>query len=339
VSSGAAAEARVAVIDVGSNSIHLLVAVRARDRRGYPVRRVTSPATLLGLGRAVAASGKLDARAAAELTRVVSRQVKQAERTRATELHVVATAAVRQATNGRERMAALGEAIGHPVRILTAGREAELGFLGLVFELDPVVEQLVIDAGGASTEVTLARGRSRVAAALLPIGGSALSATHDDPPTPAQLDRVRERVEAAQRALPPGAPVTAVATGGTARKLPVLLGGAAGDPIDLSTIERALGALQAVPSAVLAKGTGLQRRRVQSLAAGAIVLGCVLRRYGLTRCRNSPHGLREGVVVAAGDEPDSWWIDLAAVTAGRHRFEMALAGGGRVAAGGAVRVT
>jgi exopolyphosphatase/guanosine-5'-triphosphate,3'-diphosphate pyrophosphatase len=328
VSTGAAAEARVAVVDVGSNSVHLLVAVRARDRRGYPVRRVVSPATLLGLGRTVAATGALGAAAAAELTRVVSRQVKQAERARATELHVVATAAVRQATDGRERMAVLAGAIGHPVRVLTADREAELGFLGLVLELDPAVDQLAIDAGGASTEVTLARGRRRVAAALLPIGGSALSATHDDPPTRAQLDRVRERVATATRALPPWEPVAAVATGGTARKLPVLLGGAAGDPIDLTTIERALGALQAAPSAALAKATGLQRRRIQSLAAGAIILSCVLRRYGLTRCRNSPHGLREGIVVAAGDEPDSWWIDLATVTASRRRFELALAGDG-----------
>ena len=44
---------------------------------------------------------------------------------------------------------------------LTGEREAELGFLGLVFELDPVGQQLVIDAGGASTEVTLANGRRR----------------------------------------------------------------------------------------------------------------------------------------------------------------------------------
>jgi exopolyphosphatase / guanosine-5'-triphosphate,3'-diphosphate pyrophosphatase len=326
VNDGAAGQARVAVVDIGSNSIHLLVAVRAPDRRGYPVRRVMSPATLLGLGRTVAASGRIDAQAAAELTRVVSRQVKQAERARATELYLAATAAVRQAANGRERMAALGEAVGRPVRVLTAEREAELAFLGLLFELDPGTDQLVIDGGGASTEVILARGRRRVAAATLPIGSSALSAAHDDPPTGAQLDRLRERVEEALGELPPWEPAGAVATGGTARKLPVLLGGEAGDPLDLTTIERAIGALQAVPSTVLAKGTGLQRRRVQSLAAGAIILGALLRRYGLTRCRNSPHGLREGVVVATGDEPDSWWIDLPVAAAQRRRFEAALAG-------------
>src|SRR5262245_20915296 len=132
VNDGAAGQARVAVVDIGSNSIHLLVAVRAPDRRGYPVRRVMSPATLLGLGRTVAASGRIDAQAAAELTRVVSRQVKQAERARATELYLAATAAVRQAANGRERMAALGGAVGRPVRVLTAEREAELAFLGLL---------------------------------------------------------------------------------------------------------------------------------------------------------------------------------------------------------------
>jgi exopolyphosphatase/guanosine-5'-triphosphate,3'-diphosphate pyrophosphatase len=321
-----AGTARVAVVDIGSNSIHLLVATRAPDRQGYPLRRVISPATLLGLGRTVALGGRIDGGAAAELTRVVSRQVRQAERAGATELHLVATAAVRQATNGRERAKALGEVVGRPVHVLTAERETELGFLGLVFELDPVGQQLVIDAGGASTEVTVAHGRRRGPAATLPLGGSALSAEYDDPPTRAQLDRLRGRVEEALRALPAGEPEAAVATGGTARKLPVLLGGEAGEPFDLTTIEHALGALRAVPSAVLAKETGLQRRRVQSLPAGALILGAVLRHYGLSRCRNSPHGLREGVVLASGVEPESWWVDLEAAAGQRQRFAARISG-------------
>ena len=318
--------ARAAVVDIGSNSIHLLVAVRTPDRQGYPLRRVISPATLLGLGRAVALGGRIDGGAAAELTRVVSRQVRQAERAGASELHLVATAAVRQATNGRERAAALSAAVGRPVHVLTGEREAELGFLGLVFELDPVGQQLVIDAGGASTEVTLANGRRRGPAATLPLGGSALSAEYDDPPTRAQLDHLRGRVEHALRALPAGEPEAAVVTGGTARKLPVLLGGEAGEPFDLTTIEHALGALRAVPSAVLARETGLQRRRVQSLPAGALILGAVLRHYGLSRCRNSPHGLREGVVLAAGVEPESWWVDLEAAAGKRRRFDARISG-------------
>src|SRR5262245_35971171 len=95
------AKARAAVIDIGSNSIHLLVADRATTPAGYRVRRVISPATLLGLGRTVAAGGAIDDHAAAALSRVVARQIKQAERAGAGDIHVVATAAVRRAANGR----------------------------------------------------------------------------------------------------------------------------------------------------------------------------------------------------------------------------------------------
>src|SRR5688572_29108230 len=84
---------RCAVIDIGSNSIHLLIAERERSGGGTRIRRLDSPATLLGLGRTVAVRGRLGDEAARELTRVVSRQVKQAARAQASEIHVVATAA------------------------------------------------------------------------------------------------------------------------------------------------------------------------------------------------------------------------------------------------------
>jgi exopolyphosphatase/guanosine-5'-triphosphate,3'-diphosphate pyrophosphatase len=317
---------RAAVVDIGSNSIHLLVADCADTPAGYRVRRVISPATLLGLGRTVAAAGKIDDRAATALNRTVARQIKQAERAGARAIHVVATAAVRQASNGRQRMGALGAAIGHPIRILSEGREAELGFIGLVSELDATGEQLIIDGGGASTEVLMARGRRRMGAVSLPVGGSLLSVRYGDPPTAAQLDALRSYVEGLFGTLPAGRPGAAIATGGTARKLPVIVGGRSGDSIDHALIQRALNALQAVPAAVLARGTGLQLRRVQSLAAGAIILDSLLRHYGLSGCRNSPHGIREGILVAAAQDPDHWWIDVAELLARREQLEQARAG-------------
>jgi exopolyphosphatase/pppGpp-phosphohydrolase len=92
-------------------------------------------------------------------------------------------------------------------------------------------------------------------------------------------------------------------------------------------IERAQSALQAVPAAVLAKGTGLQVRRVQSLAAGAVILAGLFRHYGLDRCRTSPHGLREGIVLAAAADPEHWWVDVRMLQAWRERFADQLADG------------
>jgi exopolyphosphatase/guanosine-5'-triphosphate,3'-diphosphate pyrophosphatase len=319
-------KSRAAVVDIGSNSIHLLVADCIETPAGYRVRRVISPATLLGLGRTVAAGGVIDDHAAGALARVVARQIKQAERAGAGKVHVVATAAVRQAANGRQRMAALSAAVERPIRILTANREAELAFVGLVSELDRSTEQVIIDGGGASTEVIMACGRRRTGAACLPVGGSLLSVRYGDPPTPAQLDGLRQDVEALFGALPPGRPAAALATGGSARKLPVIVGGRSGDPIDHALLQRALNALQAVPAAVLARGTGLQLRRVQTLAAGAILLGSLLRHYGLDGCRNSPHGIREGILVAAAEDPDHWWVDAAELLARREQLDRGRAG-------------
>jgi exopolyphosphatase/guanosine-5'-triphosphate,3'-diphosphate pyrophosphatase len=324
---GDPSRARIAVVDIGSNSIHLLVADRTYGPRTFQVRRVMSPATLLALGRTVAGAGRIDTQAQAELTRVVARQVKQAERAGATELYLAATAAVRQAANGRNCMAQLARELGHAIHVLTEDHEAELGFLGLVHDLDPVAEQLVIDCGGGSTEVTLAHGRRRGPAASLAIGGCLLSLEYGDPPTREQMQRLQERVERLLRVLPAGRPTQAIATGGTARKLPLIGGGHSGTPIDLTMIERAQGALQAVPAAVLAKGTGLQVRRVQSLAAGAVILASLFRQYGLNRCRTSPHGLREGIVLAAAADPEHWWVDVRVLQARRERFADRLAGG------------
>jgi exopolyphosphatase/guanosine-5'-triphosphate,3'-diphosphate pyrophosphatase len=312
---------RAAVVDIGSNSIHLLVADRTETPGGCRVQRVISPATLLGLGRTVAAGGNIDDRAAAALTRVVARQIKQAERVGAGDVHVVATAAVRQAANGRQRMAALSAAVERPIRILTENREAELAFVGLVSELDRSAEQVIIDGGGASTEVIMAHGRHRVGAACLPIGGSLLSVRYGDPPTADQLEHLRRHVESLFGALPAGRPAAALATGGSARKLPMIVGGRSGDPIDQALLQRALNALQAVPAALLARGTGLQLRRVQTLAAGAIILGSLLRHYGLDGCRNSPHGIREGILVAAAEDPDHWWVDVAELQARREQLD------------------
>lgn len=202
----------VSIIDIGSNSIRLVVYEGAR-RSPTPI---FNEKVLAGLGRTVATTGRLDeagvARALAALTRFTAlcRQLGVAES------HVIATAAVREAANGAAFLAA-GEAVcGVPVRLLSGREEARLSALGVVsgfFRPDGVVA----DLGGGSLEIVRVRGRKVAHGATLPLGGLRLADTAGGDPRKA-LRLVREALRD-HPVLAEAAGKTIYAIGGTFRAL------------------------------------------------------------------------------------------------------------------------
>ncbi|HEX7490103.1 MAG TPA: hypothetical protein VF337_00175 [Candidatus Limnocylindrales bacterium] len=303
---------RIAAIDIGSDTIHLLIGSVAGSDDGPVVTRIEQEGELLLLGGQVAVNGRIGERATADLQKALVRFV-SIGRKRASRLAIGATEAMRRAENGPEIVERLGKAAGEPVRILSGAREADLDFAGIVHRLDRAGTQLIVDSGGASTELTMTEGRRKVVSASLPVGASLLGATlRGDPPDALSWALRARQVGAALTAAPAGKPVRAWATGGSAHNLAGLertRGKSGTQRLTMPALSKLATQLLAVPSRKLAKRSGEDPRRVAILPPGLLIIASVLEHYELTSVTVVPEGVREGMILAVSSLGDDWWLD------------------------------
>src|SRR6266852_1939261 len=183
---------RLAAVDIGSNTVHVLVADVVRNKLEEVAHYVEMPE----LGARVARTGSIGTKgrfAIRALRSVVNRARKDGYDT---------------------LLAAATEAV----------REAELSFLGVATYHAARREWAMADLGGGSTEVVIARGREMLRSAALPIGSGVLSSTYlSDPPTPEERARLRKAALRGLTQAPDGEVDRFVATGGTASNLPIVL--------------------------------------------------------------------------------------------------------------------
>ncbi len=308
----------IAAIDIGSDTVHLLLGWIRHGDDGATVERIEQHGELVELGRRVAQSGAVGEHAG-EVERLVVHYVGEA-RERGARVCIAATEALRRATDGPALVQRLSDRVGVPVRVLSGEREAELGFAAVRQRLDPAGIQLIIDSGGASTEVTIADGRRRLASASLPVGAALLGAElHGDPPEPLSwaLGGVRVGMAlSAAPAAPGGSPRRAWATGGSAHNLAGLdrtKGRTGPQELTLHDLAHLAEALLTTPSERLARRSGEDVRRVAILPPGLLIVAGVLTHYGLDTVTVVPEGLREGMILAAAALGDDWWRDGAPI--------------------------
>ena len=302
----------IAAIDIGSDTVHLLIGSVADSEDGPLVNCIQQEGQLLLLGGRVAVKGRIGERATAQLQEALVHLVSVARR-RAARVVIGATDALRIAGDGPEVVERLGKAAGEPVRILSGAREAELDFRGIVHHLDRAGTQLIVDSGGASTELTLTEGRHRVASVSLPVGAALVGASlRGDPPEALSWAIRAQQVGAALVSAPAGRPVRAWATGGTAHNLAGLERTPGRSGLQVLTM-RALGRLArellAVPAAKLARRSGEDRDRVAILPSGLLIIATVMNHYGLESLTVVPEGVREGMILAVSEAGDDWWRD------------------------------
>lgn len=305
---------RCAVLDLGSNSFHLLVA----DVEGSAVAPVRREREMLHLGRAVARHGQIPVDLEVRAVATVDRLADLARRSGAQEVVAVGTEALR----GPERaalVARLSEVAGTPIEILDGAEEARLAYLGARASVD--VEQeptLVIDLGGGSLELAIGTGERILWACSLPLGASRLTAMldpldpddMDEPVSERQLDELRTHIarqlDAAVATVSEHAPATVLAVGGTVRALARLLAARADRwlpstvnqaPLTLDELADAVADLTQVGTAERARMPGVKSRRADHLHVAAVVLEATLRRVGGATARVSDWGLREGVLL------------------------------------------
>jgi exopolyphosphatase/guanosine-5'-triphosphate,3'-diphosphate pyrophosphatase len=283
--------ARCACVDIGSNTTRLLVG----EREGAELRVLAGDRRFLPL--ACGPDGELSSADVREVAAAVAAQVAQARAHGCSRVRIVATAAVRQASNRAALCAAVAGAAGAPVEVLSEAQEAAFAFAGATAGTDdgdgPVG---VIDIGGGSSELVCGTLGAGVAWwASIPLGSGVLTARHvrSDPPAPAELDAVRADVAAALAPIRCPGPEHALAVGGSAMSLRRV----AGQQLTANAIAEALATLGELPAEVAALHFGVDPRRARLMPAGLVLLQAAWDALGAVPLRLADGGLREGVLL------------------------------------------
>ena len=282
-----------AAIDIGSNTTRVLV---AEPENGH-LRSVMDQRAFTQLGKASRADGTIGPEKVAQVADAVATQVRLAEELEAAAIRVVATAAIREASNRDDVVDAIERACGVPVEVLRGQEEGRLAFMGATKTLGHVVkgDVGVVDVGGGSTEIVLGTSRGGVRSVHSFKVGSAVLAEDflaGDPPSATEIGNLRERVTAFFDELEVDSPEQAVAVGGCASSVRTLVGGV----LDNETLERAIRLVTGHPIGVVAKRFELDPRRVQVLPAGLLILEKVSELFGCP-LQIGKGGLRDGVIL------------------------------------------
>jgi exopolyphosphatase/guanosine-5'-triphosphate,3'-diphosphate pyrophosphatase len=285
------AQMNVAIVDVGSNTIRLLVA--ARDREALV--RVADGKRAVGLGADIERDGAVSAAKLADASECLSGFVDIARASGAALIDVVVASPGRQARNADQLVHSLSRAAGVPVRVLSRDEEARLAFEGAVALVSPAGAVAVCDVGGGSAQ--LAVGTVEAGPAWLrsvDLGSLRLSARVPtaDPPSKDDVASLRLEAAAAFEHMIPPLPKTALAVGGTARAAKKLVGRTLGE----DELREALRLLRQEPSEEIARRYDVDPWRARALPAGAVILLEIQRLLGIP-LEVARGGLREGLAV------------------------------------------
>jgi len=284
---------RVAAIDVGSNTVRLLVATLEDGS----VKPVQEERTAVGLAREIERTGLIPEDKITRAAQVARRYARDATKLGAARIEVLVTAPARQGKNGDELVDAISEATRLPVRRLSAEEEGRLAFAGVVSTFPaPPASIAVVDVGGGSTQLVFGTAAGPVWFRTLDIGSLRLAQRHfaHDPPEDEELDELRASIQREFEGHASPLPRCAVATGGTARALRRIVGRTLGS----KQLAKAEAALSSAPAKDLAEKFGFPVWRGQTLLAGAFVLAEAQRRLGVPLVV-ARAGLREGAVLEA----------------------------------------
>ncbi|MDO4503491.1 MAG: hypothetical protein Q4D06_10030 [Coriobacteriia bacterium] len=191
---------RVAIIDIGSNTAHMCVYDVPQDVAGYRPKRVFKVKKQLGLAAYVDESGCLSAEGEQRCGDAVEELAYIARTSGIDRICAFATAAIRQAENGREVAERVGRRCGLEIEVISSRQEALMGFQAISHELD-LDHGVLVDIGGGSSEVVRFAGGHQVLVLGMPLGSLRLFRDYVDDVLPSAKERVRmeDAVEGSQR--------------------------------------------------------------------------------------------------------------------------------------------
>jgi exopolyphosphatase/guanosine-5'-triphosphate,3'-diphosphate pyrophosphatase len=294
---------RTAVIDIGTNTLLLLVVERAEGG----LRSVVDLCRFGRLGQGLDATGRLADEAIARSLEILREYRDVMTAAGVERVAVVGTAALRDATNASAFVIPAQEILGATIEVIAGQREAELAYRSVAQGLAEMAGRpfVVVDVGGGSTEIVASDGAQVTAAISLPIGAVRLSERHlrHDPPSGADAEALSADVDAqvARATIPPGAAV--VGTAGTATTIATLHLGLDGyDPAAIHGVRVPRAAIDALLLRLLALTVeerkamrGMEPKRADVIPAGVAIFASVLDRAGASELVISDRGIRWGV--------------------------------------------
>jgi len=300
---------RGGVVDLGTNSIRLLVA-SAGQSEDKGLEEFARDMVITRIGEGVDRTGRIDPEALARTVDVLERYCRRARALHAEPIRVSATAAVREASNRDELEASVRTHAGSELEIITGELEAALSFLGATHGLDSPAPFLVLDIGGGSTEFAVGTEQPE-ASISTPMGSVRLTERliRTDPPSWEEMATLRKAVrgilEEVDRSVPVRTARTLVAVAGTPTTIQAIsLGLPFYDPEAIHRSWQSVGEAERV-LAELARMTTDERSAIPVMApgradvivAGTVILVEVMRRFGFERALVSETDILDGLAL------------------------------------------
>lgn len=303
-----------AAIDVGSNTVHIVVARATAQTLDILADEVE----LVRIGESVTASGLISREKCEFAVAVLARYKALAEQHGAQDIFVVATEAIRQASNSASFIETVRQRTGLQVVLISGEAEATLTFAGATYEAmaapHPPQVMGVMDLGGGSLELAVARRGHIRWKTSVPVGSGWL---HDrylkgNPPA-------HDEIEVAETFLQTyfdgmrvkSRPPALIVTGGSANSLLHLAHRAFRLEMHETRLTqhdllRCQGLLSALPAEEIAQRFEQPVERARILPAGAMIIATMMARLHLSEITVSPHGIREGVLLARERYGEVW---------------------------------
>lgn len=300
---------RLGVLDIGSNTVHLLV---ADAHAGGRPQATTSQRTVLRLMRFLDADGAINDEGVAALLAAVTEARAVAEAERVDQLLATATSAVREARNGEAVIAQIEAVLGQELQVLGGEAEAKYTFLAVRRWFGwSAGNILLFDIGGGSLEIAAGGDELPQLAESVPLGAGRMTIGFlpNDPPGMDAVERLAEHARAvlapigqAVRAL--DRPDHVVGSSKAIRSLAKLAGfpasgwsGSERMVLPRESLESWIPRLAKLPASARQELPGITPDRTFQIVAGAVVLNEAMRACGVTELEVSPWALREGVLL------------------------------------------
>ncbi|KFF60376.1 exopolyphosphatase [Cryobacterium sp. MLB-32] len=300
---------RLGVLDVGSNTVHLLV---VDAHTGAPPLPMASDKAVLRLMRYITPDGAINDEGVAAVLTAVQNAADFARRHNVDELLPFATSALREATNGPDLLERVERETGVALQVLSGEDEARLTFLAVRRWYGWSAENILLfDIGGGSLEIAAGANEIPDVALSLPLGAgrTTIGFLHHDPPLPDEVSALRahatavlKRTVGAFAALP--APHHIVGSSKAIRSLARLAGSTSegvgsGDRLRLgrAQLNDWVPRLARIPAEARPALPGITADRTFQIVAGGIVLGEAMAAFKAEELEVSPWALREGIIL------------------------------------------
>lgn len=297
---------KLAAFDVGSNTVLLLVVECGAD--GKP-RVLADMSRITRLGRGVDASGHLDPESAARTLDTIAEFAEKARALGAEKIVGVATAALRDASDGSDFLARTRQRAGVTLEIISGQTEAQLSYLSTRkgLGLSPAEQLLIVDIGGGSTELIRAEPSHALEVVSLQIGSVRLTERiiHHDPPLTGEVETLRAAVGNVLHQLGwTYRPAKMVGIAGTVTTLCAIALGLEryspesvhGYRLGAGEIMRLIELLGSMPLERRKQLPGMEPGRADVLLAGAVILERVMNYFGCGEVIVSDQGVRWGLM-------------------------------------------